>query len=172
MKCFVCHFDNDKVIDTRPSEDGFIIRRRRECCNCGKRFTTYERAEVTRVKVIKKDGTRVPFDRDRLFRGLEVACWKRPVSYDQIVSLIARVEGEIESAFEFEVNSAFIGERVMTYLREIDQVAYVRFASVYRHFEAPDDFRQEVNKMLNSENDDCGLDSSVIINPRFPKKKK
>ncbi|GHT25869.1 transcriptional repressor NrdR [Planctomycetales bacterium] len=171
MKCSVCHHNDDKVIDTRISEDGFVIRRRRECCRCGKRYTTYERAEATRVKVIKNDGSRVPFDRDKLFRGLEHACWKRPVSDAQISSLIAKLEGEIESTFVSEVESKFIGERVMKYLREIDQVAYVRFASVYRHFEAPEDFRREVAQMMGNSSDE-ELDLAALMNPRFVKKRK
>ncbi|MDR2344451.1 MAG: transcriptional regulator NrdR [Planctomycetaceae bacterium] len=150
MKCPVCHKDNDRVVDTRTSDDGSVIRRRRECCNCGKRFTTFERAEVTSIQVIKKDGHRMPFDRDKLRRGLEHACWKRPVSADQLTTLIAKVEGDVNSTFYSEVASRFIGERVMSYLRELDQVAYVRFASVYLRFSDARDFAQELDDMMNN----------------------
>ncbi|MDR1924779.1 MAG: transcriptional regulator NrdR [Planctomycetaceae bacterium] len=154
MKCPVCHKDNDKVVDTRMSDDGCIIRRRRECCNCGKRFTTFERIELTSMQVVKKDGHRVAFDREKLRRGLERACWKRPVSGDQITTLIAQVEGDINSTFYAEVSSRFIGEQVMQYLRDLDKVAYVRFASVYRHFSDPREFAQELDTMLTNTKDD------------------
>ncbi|MDR2761074.1 MAG: transcriptional regulator NrdR [Planctomycetaceae bacterium] len=150
MRCPVCHKDNDRVVDTRSSDDGGVIRRRRECCNCGKRFTTFERVEVTSIQVIKKDGHRAPFDREKLRRGLERACWKRPVSADQITTLIAQVEGDVNSTFYSEVASRFIGERVMSYLRELDQVAYVRFASVYLRFSDARDFAQELDDMMNN----------------------
>ncbi|MDR2642203.1 MAG: transcriptional regulator NrdR [Planctomycetaceae bacterium] len=149
MKCPVCHQDNDRVVDTRTSDDGSVIRRRRECCNCGKRFTTFERVEVTSIQVVKNDGHRVPFDREKLRCGLERACWKRPVSADQITTLIAQVEGDVNSTFYSEVSSRFIGERAMSYLRELDQVAYVRFASVYLCFSDVRDFTQELDDMMN-----------------------
>jgi transcriptional repressor NrdR len=150
MKCPVCHQDNDRVVDTRMGEDGSAIRRRRECCNCGRRFTTFERIEVTSTQVIKKDGHKVPFDRVKLRRGLERACWKRPVSAEQMTAIIAQVEGDVNSTFNSEVASRFIGERVMEYLREIDQVAYVRFASVYLCFSEARDFAQELDDMMNN----------------------
>jgi transcriptional repressor NrdR len=150
MRCPVCHQDNDRVVDTRTSDDGSVIRRRRECCNCGKRFTTFERVEVTSIQVVKNDGHRVPFDRDKLRRGLERACWKRPVSADQITTLIAQVEGDVNSTFYSEVASRFIGERAMAYLRDLDQVAYVRFASVYLRFSDARDFAQELDDMMNN----------------------
>ncbi len=148
MKCPFCHQDNDRVVDTRTSDDGFVIRRRRLCCGCSKRFTTFERIESTSVRVVKRDGSRVPFDREKLRQGLERACWKRPVSEAQISTLIARVEEEIEATFETEVESRFIGEQSMLLLREIDQVAYVRFASVYRKFQDARDFAQEIGQMF------------------------
>ncbi len=148
MRCPYCHEDNDKVVDTRAGEDGFMIRRRRHCLGCGKRFTTYERIETTIVRVVKRDGARVPFDRGRLKEGLERACWKRPISDSQIETLIAKVENEIESNFESEVASRFIGEQIMQHLRELDQVAYVRFASVYRKFQDARDFVNEAQPML------------------------
>jgi transcriptional repressor NrdR len=134
MKCPFCNADNDKVIDSRASEDGAATRRRRQCNACRRRYTTYERVERTTVRVIKKDGARVPFDRIRLKQGLEKACWKRPISDAEIEALIIEVENHIEANCESEIESRFLGEIVMEQLRELDQVAYVRFASVYREF--------------------------------------
>lgn len=147
MKCPFCHADNDRVTDSRATEDGAAIRRRRECLDCEKRFTTYERVERTTVKVVKKDGSRVPFDRDRLKLGLEKACWKRPVSEAQLEEVISAVENDIEANFDNEVESRYIGELVMTHLRALDQVAYVRFASVYRQFKDVHDFVDELRAM-------------------------
>lgn len=147
MRCPFCHQDNDKVGDTRVSTDGFVVRRRRTCCGCGKRFTTYERVESPQIRVIKRDGTRVPFDREKIRCGLERACWKRQVSEAQISTLIAQVERDIDSSFETEVESTFIGKQVMHYLAELDQVAYVRFVSVYRQFRDADDFIKELQRM-------------------------
>lgn len=149
MKCPFCRKDNDRVIDSRSSQDGFAIRRRRECLGCRQRYTTYERLEQTAVKIIKKDGVREPFDHAKLKQGLEKACWKRPVSDDQLEGIIASVENELEARFEPEVESWFVGELVMQYLREIDEVAYVRFASVYRQFKDVQDFVDELRPMLN-----------------------
>ena len=147
MRCPYCHQDNDKVGDTRTSVDGFVVRRRRVCYACGKKFTTYERVESPRIPVVKRDGSRVPFDRDSLQQGIELACCKRQISEEQIAALVAQVERDIDSAFETEVESRFIGERVMYYLNELDQVAYVRFASVYRQFKDADDFVRELQRM-------------------------
>lgn len=151
MKCPFCHQDNDKVVDTRTSDDGYVIRRRRSCNGCGKRFTTYERIETTLIKVVKRDGTRVPFDRNKLRVGLEHACWKRPISDAQLSSLMAEVESQIDQSFDTEVESHFIGELVMQLLRELDQVAYVRFASVYRKFQDARDFANELEPMLGDD---------------------
>ena len=147
MRCPFCHQDHDKVGDTRTSADGLFVRRRRTCCACERKFTTYERVEETKIRVIKRDGSMVPFDREKLRQGIERACWKRQVSEDQITALIAQVEQDIHSAFETEVKSQFIGEQVMHYLAELDQVAYVRFVSVYRHFKDADDFIRELQRM-------------------------
>lgn len=147
MRCPFCSQDNDKVGDTRTSTDGAVVRRRRTCCACGKKFTTYERVEATQIRVIKRDGSHVPFDHERLRQGIERACWKRQISDEQITALIVQVEFDINAAFDTEVNSQFIGERVMYYLAELDQVAYVRFASVYRHFEDAEDFIKELQRM-------------------------
>lgn len=148
MKCPFCQADNDKVIDSRASEDGIAIRRRRQCNACRRRYTTYERVERTTVKVVKKDGTREPFDRTRLKQGLEKACWKRPISDTDIEALIVEVENYVEANFDSEVESRYLGEVVMEHLRELDQVAYVRFASVYREFKDARDFVDELRPML------------------------
>lgn len=148
MKCPFCHTDHDRVVDTRISQDGYAVRRRRACLDCGRRYTTYERLEEPVIKVIKKDGGRVPFQRDRLKKGIETACWKRPVSDLQIEEIISAVENEVYTSFDMEVESRIIGELVMEQLREIDQVAFVRFASVYREFQDVRDFVDEVSPML------------------------
>ena len=148
MKCPYCRVDNDKVVDTRTGDDGFVIRRRRCCNSCGKRFTTYERVEVTNVRVVKKDGSRVPFDRAKLRQGIERACWKRPVSEGQISALVAELETKFENEGETEVSTNDIGEAVMEFLRGLDEVAYVRFASVYRKFNCAKDFAKELGPML------------------------
>jgi transcriptional repressor NrdR len=149
------------------------VRRRRECCICKKKFTTYERIEATQIRVIKRDGFRVPFDRERLQQGIERACWKRQISDEQIEALITQVEHDINTTFESEVESRYIGERVMHYLGKLDQVAYVRFASVYRDFENANDFAKELQRM--SQNPDMPYLSSEHEpkkkHPRFPKAK-
>jgi len=174
MRCPYCHQDNDGVADSRPSAEGTVVRRRRECYACGKKFTTYERVEATQIRVIKRDRTHVPFDRERLQQGIERACWKRQISVEQIAALIAQVEHDINSAFESEVESRFIGERVMHYLHELDQVAYVRFASVYRHFKDADDFVRELQRMKQNPDMPC-LSSEYLPKKkksRFPKTKR
>jgi transcriptional repressor NrdR len=148
MKCPNCLADNDRVLDSRASQDGFAIRRRRECLACRRRYTTYERIEATTVKIIKKDGTREPFDRLKIKQGLEKACWKRPIGDEQIEAVVAAVENELEANFEAEVPSREVGELVMRRLRELDAVAYVRFASVYRRFQDARDFVAELSPML------------------------
>ena len=151
MKCPYCRADDDRVVDTRVAEDGFMIKRRRYCNVCNRRFTTYERIEVTNIRVIKRDGTRVPFDREKLRKGIERACWKRPVSEGQISALIARVETKIENDGENEIDTDYIGENVLACLRELDEVAYVRFASVYRKFDSVDDFSRELRSLLKEQ---------------------
>jgi transcriptional repressor NrdR len=148
MKCPFCLADNDRVLDSRASHDGFAIRRRRECLGCKKRYTTYERIEATTVKIVKKDGSREPFDHVKIKQGLEKACWKRPVSDGQLEAVIAAVESELEENFESEVESRHVGEIVMHQLRDLDEVAYVRFASVYRQFKDVQDFVAELRPML------------------------
>jgi transcriptional repressor NrdR len=149
MLCPFCRQSETKVIDSRSSEE-FVIRRRRECLNrkCGRRFTTYEKIEETPLKVIKKDGSRVPFDREKIRSGLEKACYKRPVSEEQIERIISEVESDIYQNFDREVPSRCIGERVFNMLRDVDQVAFVRFASVYREFKDVNDFVEELEPML------------------------
>ncbi|MBN2023797.1 MAG: transcriptional repressor NrdR [Pirellulales bacterium] len=151
MRCPYCHEDQDRVIDSRASEDGGAIRRRRQCLACKRRYTTYERVERTTIKVVKKDGARVPFDRLRLKEGLEKACWKRPIPDARLEEIVSNVESQVESEFESEVESRHLGELVMHHLRELDQVAYVRFASVYRQFEDVQDFVDELWPMLSEE---------------------
>jgi transcriptional repressor NrdR len=148
MKCPFCRVDNDRVIDSRASEDGFAIRRRRECLDCRRRYTTYERIEEWAIKVVKKDGSRTPFERDKIKRGLEKACWKRPISEEQIETIVSAIESEIYANFESEVQSQTLGELVMRHLRQLDQVAFVRFASVYREFKDVRDFVDELEPML------------------------
>jgi transcriptional repressor NrdR len=148
MKCPYCLADNDRVLDSRASQDGFAIRRRRECFKCKRRYTTYERIEATTVKIVKKDGTREPFDHVKIKRGLEKACWKRPISDEQLEAIIAAVENELDAKSESEVESRYVGELLMQHLRGLDEVAYVRFASVYRQFKDVQDFVKELRPML------------------------
>ncbi len=148
MRCPFCGDDNDRVTDSRTSQDGYAIRRRRQCLDCKRRFTTYERIEQVDVKVVKKDGVRDPFDSDKLRQGLAKACWKRPVSDDQIANVVSEIEREIFTNFDAEVDSSRLGEMIMEKLRQIDQVAYVRFASVYREFQDVRDFVDELQPML------------------------
>jgi transcriptional repressor NrdR len=149
MKCPFCHVDNDRVIDSRTCEEGGAIRRRRECLACRRRYTTYERVERTTIKVVKKDGVRVPFDRNRIKVGLEKACWKRPISDQQLEEIVSDIENHVEANFEAEVESRYLGELVMQRLRDLDKIAYVRFASVYRQFEDVQDFVDELRPMLS-----------------------
>jgi transcriptional repressor NrdR len=154
MLCPFCSHDETKVIDSRTS-DTLSIRRRRECLACSRRFTTYETIEQSPIKVIKKDGSRVPFDRERIRLGLEKACWKRPVSPAQVDEVINAVEARINDNFEREIPSREIGEMVFELLRNIDQVAFVRFASVYREFKDVRDFVEELGPMLNASGRDA-----------------
>ena len=149
MMCPFCRHPETKVIDSRASEE-FSIRRRRECLNetCGRRFTTYEKIEEAPLRVIKKDGSRVPFNREKIRSGLEKACYKRPVSDEQIEKIISDVEADVSRNFDREVPSRYIGERVFNMLRTVDQVAFVRFASVYREFKDVNDFVEELEPML------------------------
>ena len=148
MKCPFCGHQEDKVVDSRASQDGVSIRRRRECLQCGKRFTTYEHLEEQPLMVIKKDGRREPFDRHKLLAGLVKTCEKRPVSMEALEGLIDELERELSQQFEREVPSREIGERVMKRLHSLDPVAYVRFASVYREFKDVEQFMRELKDLL------------------------
>ena len=147
MKCPFCKTDNDRVIDSRAIHEGFTIRRRRECLTCKERFTTYERIEEPAIRVIKKDGTPEPFRREKIKQGLQIACWKRPVSEEQIEAVVNAIEREITDRDVAEVQSRELGELVMAELRNLDQVAYVRFASVYRDFADAQAFVQEIDEL-------------------------
>ncbi len=147
MRCPFCKQDNDKVIDTRPSEDGSAIRRRRECIMCGRRFTTHERLEEMPVKVVKKNGKREPLEHSKILAGVSRALEKRSVSVEQIEEIVAAIERQILDRSEREIDSKTIGEMVMAKLREVDEVAYVRFASVYREYQAVDEFIKEISLM-------------------------
>ncbi|MCR9118828.1 MAG: transcriptional regulator NrdR [bacterium] len=147
MKCPYCRTDNDRVQDTRPTEEGFAIRRRRICLHCGKRFTTTERAVADVMRVVKKNSVREGFDPEKIRQGLERACWKRPVSDKKIDEMVASIEAQIYSnQYEGEIPTRDIGEIVMNQLADVDQVAYVRFASVYREFKDTDEFLSELTR--------------------------
>jgi len=148
MKCPYCKEDNDRVVDSRASGDGFAIRRRRECLACHRRYTTYERIEESPIRVVKKDGSREPFERRKILAGLMKACEKRPVSMDALEDIVNRIEQQVQEQFEREVPSKFVGRLVMRELKKIDQVAYVRFASVYRDFKDVSEFMEEIRPML------------------------
>ena len=148
MKCPFCGHQEDKVVDSRASAEGLAIRRRRECLACGKRFTTYEHVEGQRLMVIKKDGRREPFDRQKLLAGLVKAGEKRPVSMEQLEAIVDEIERELSQHFEREVPTQAIGERVMRRLHALDPVAYVRFASVYREFKDAEQFLRELKELI------------------------
>lgn len=153
MRCPFCGEENTKVIDSRPAEDGNSIRRRRLCEKCARRFTTYEKIETIPLLVVKKDETRVPYERSKIEGGVLLACHKRPVSSSQIGALIDEVENAIFNSGETEVRTTLIGELVMEKLKKLDQVAYVRFASVYREFKDARTFMDELEKLSGEEDD-------------------
>ena len=148
MRCPYCKEDDDRVVDSRASEGGLVIRRRRECLSCNRRYTSYERVEASPLKVVKKDGTRVPFDRKKVAEGIEKACWNLPVSADRIEEVVDLITTEITEAHEREVASSHVGNLVMRELRGLNEVAYVRFASVYREFKDVNDFVHELQPIL------------------------
>ncbi len=148
MRCPFCNHIEDKVIDSRQSRDGDVIRRRRECLKCEGRFTSYERIENILPHVIKKDNRREPYDRQKILQGLEKACEKRPVSVESIEALVMRVEKNLQESNEKEIPSSVLGEQIMDGLKEIDEVAYVRFASVYRQFKDIKEFMQEIKDIV------------------------
>jgi len=149
MKCPFCGYEESRVVDSRPTDEGERIRRRRECLKCQKRFTTYEIIESLPIVVIKKDKTREVFDREKLLGGLLRACQKRPISIDTLEHMIDEIEAVLQNSLDREVTSNKIGELVMDKLKEIDEVAYVRFASVYRQFKDINTFMDELNKLLS-----------------------
>ncbi len=149
MKCPSCQHFETKVIDSRVTKDGTAIRRRRECLSCGFRFTTYERAEIQLPMIIKRDGRREPFIREKVIEGLKKACQKRPISMEQIEAFVNQLERELAETGEKEIHSTTIGEKVMEKLHEWDEVAYVRFASVYRQFQDVTEFIEQIQQLLN-----------------------
>lgn len=153
MKCPKCGCSESKVIDTRPTDDGFKIRRRRECMECGYRFTTYEKIEETQMIVIKRDGTRQCYNRDKIINGLIRACNKRAVSLDEIEKIADKVEKQLNNTFQNEVSTESIGKLVMNELQNVDDVAYVRFASVYRKFKDINTFMDELKKIQDERNE-------------------
>ncbi|MBQ1396286.1 MAG: transcriptional repressor NrdR [Eubacterium sp.] len=148
MKCPFCDYEDTKVIDSRPIDDGHAIRRRRECESCGKRFTTYEKVEATIIMVVKKDGSREAFDRNKVLNGIVKACEKRPVAMADIEQVVNDIERGLNNMLQKEIKSTFIGELVMEKLKELDEVAYVRFASVYRQFTDVNTFIKEIEDLM------------------------
>jgi transcriptional repressor NrdR len=148
MRCPYCRVDNDKVVDSRACDDGYSIRRRRLCLKCKRRYTTRERLDEDVVRVIKKDGLREPFDLEKIRGGVLLACYKRPIAKEQIDALVLAVDNEVHAQFDAEVHSRQIGEMVMEKLRDLDHVAFVRFASVYREFKDAQDFVHEIEPIL------------------------
>ena len=151
MRCPFCENRDTKVIDSRPTEEGHAIRRRRECDNCKKRFTTYEKVEEIPLVVIKKDGSREVFDRNKVLNGIIKACEKRPVSIDDIEAIVSDIERGLNNMMEKEIKTKVIGEVIMDHLIDLDEVAYVRFASVYRQFKDVNTFISEIEKLVNKE---------------------
>ena len=151
MRCPFCDNQETKVIDSRPTEDGHAIRRRRECERCSRRFTTYEKVEEVILMVVKKDGSREAFDRRKIMNGIIKACEKRPVTVATMENMVDQIERGLNNMMKKEVESSFIGELIMKQLREVDQVAYVRFASVYRDFADVETFVAEIEKLLGQE---------------------
>ena len=156
MKCPFCAYPESKVVDSRPSDEGSSIRRRRECLSCSRRFTTYETVEFAPIMVVKKDGRRQSFDRRKILNGMLRACEKRPVSADTLQEIVNRIEQDLQSSIDHEIRSEELGEIVMRYLRKLDQVAYVRFASVYRQFQDIGSFMRELNTLMESDNHSTG----------------
>lgn len=153
MKCPFCGYKESKVVDSRPAEEGSSIRRRRECLSCGKRFTTYETVESMPMVVVKRDGSRQTFDRRKLVKGMLRACEKRPVSLAQLEKISEEIEQELQNSLEREISTEHVGELVMEKLKSVDEVAYIRFVSVYRQFKDINTFMLELNKLLDEGKD-------------------
>ena len=149
MKCMYCECQESKVIDTRPTDEGTVIRRRRECMECGKRFTTYEKVENVAVLVVKRDGRRESFDPMKVRSGIIKACEKRPVSMDRIDEIVSEIEKTVYNSLNKEISAQELGDMVMEHLKRTDDVAYVRFASVYKEFKDIDEFMRELNQLLH-----------------------
>ena len=156
MRCPYCKADDDRVANSRANADGTCVKRRRECARCGRRYTTYERVEERPLRVIKKDGNRENFSRKKILDGLVKACYKRPLSIDQLNEMVDGIERELNERFETEAPSKEIGELVIAHLKEMDQVAFIRFASVYREFKDVSDFVEEAGMMLREAREDSG----------------
>jgi len=152
MRCPFCGHDETSVKDSRPTEDNTSIRRRRLCPACGARFTTFERVQLRELIILKKDGKRTPFEREKLVRSINISCRKRPVNPDQIELIANSIQRRLESSGELEIPSKVVGELVMDALKELDRVAYLRFASVYKDFQETDDFRKFIDSNLNLQN--------------------
>ena len=152
MKCPFCAFEESKVVDSRSTEDNTTIRRRRECLNCSKRYTTYEKIEDIPILVVKKDNTRENFNKEKIVNGLIIACQKRPISRQQIENIAIEIEKKISNRMLTEVQSEYIGEMVMDALKEIDEISYVRFASVYRQFKDINTFLEEIKGLMTTKN--------------------
>lgn len=148
MKCPYCNHEDTKVVDSRPVEEGLATRRRRECEKCHKRFTTFEKIENSLLVVVKKDGSRESFDKNKIINGLMRACQKTKVTYEDVQKIAENIERGLNNTMEKEIQSTFIGTMIMDELRRIDKVAYVRFASVYREFQSVDTFIEEINKLV------------------------
>src|SRR5690606_7287182 len=151
MNCPFCNYHETKVVDSRPTDEGQAIRRRRECLKCSKRFTTYEKVEAMPLIIVKKDGTRETYDRNKILNGILKACEKRPVTLSTIEETVDEIERQLYNSMEKEITSQYIGELVMNKLKDIDEVSYVRFASVYRQFKDINTFMDELKKLLNEE---------------------
>lgn len=161
MRCPYCHVDNDRVLDTRAAEGGYMVRRKRVCHCCGRRFTTLEKIEQLNVRVVKREETREPFDREKIRRGVERACSKRHIKSSQIEQVVQAIEADVYASFDSEVPASQIGEIVMRHLAELDEVAYIRFASVYREFHNAEDFVRALSqirgpKIASLKNDEPG----------------
>lgn len=152
MKCPFCDYEEAKVVDSRPTDEGHAIRRRRECIKCRNRFTTYEKVEEIPLVVVKKDGNRESYNRNKIFNGIIKACEKRPVSMELMEEVIDRIEKKLNNSMEKEISSTVIGQMVMEELKALDEVAYVRFASVYRQFKDINTFIEELTKLVNEKN--------------------
>ncbi len=165
MRCPYCHVDNDRVLSTRAAEGGYLIRRKRMCTSCHRRFSTLESVEELNVRVVKREESREPFDREKIRRGIERACSKRPITSERIESVVQAIESDIYTAFESEIPASRIGEIVMRHLADLDEVAYIRFASVYREFDGANDFVRAISRFVGSADDEGGVTQEVDSGP-------